>query len=596
MKTYHFETLPVHPQPQEFESFCSYTMRLAAANGINQLSRWWLVCYPTGNPRVTDHTGDFTPFSFGQLCKLAACPEPVLQQTTFYHLVKKFGCTTKPQPMSSFLAGSIASHLRYCPRCLAERNYYRLTWRFPALSGCAEHGCELCYTCGHCEQLIPLLPGRLKVGLCPHCGQDLSRCPSRQLDEATWQKVQARERDLAYLLSPQPIEGSVEGLKERLGEQFAYRRLSRRLKVVTVARDLGYKVSIFHGLESPSEKLKCGKFSIYLDYADYLEVDFQTLFEAPPPEETYEDILVDWVQQTITSLTQTGQWVTQEELAQRTGLDMSTFERYPKLKALWGDFLTQRRQARYASLVDQIRQIAAELETEGKRVSVNEISRRMARHPTDMGQYAQTRAVMKEVTGPAAQARYEAQQEERLLQLIEQATADLEARNEPISKTAICRETGVCLTTLEKRPQVRAYLAEQISVKAVECRIRHRQQREAEWLSRVQQGIERLRANDQPVTIAAICQMVNKSEHGLRSYPSVDALLQRAVQTYQDQQRQQREAELLALVQQAAETLRTTGQTVTIRAICQTIRKSENGLRTYPSVAAFFKQVVAANK
>lgn len=158
MTPYYFETLPVHPQPHPLESFCSYTMRLAAANGIDLLSRWWLVCYPTGNARVTDHTGDYTPLSFGQLSVLAACPEPDLRRITFYHLAKKFGCVINPQPMSSFLAGSIASHLRYGPQCLAERNYYRLTWRFLVLSGCAEHGCELCHTCGHCEQVIPLLP------------------------------------------------------------------------------------------------------------------------------------------------------------------------------------------------------------------------------------------------------------------------------------------------------------------------------------------------------------------------------------------------------------------------------------------------------
>jgi hypothetical protein len=360
-------------------------MRLAAANGIETLNRWWLLCYPTGSARVTDHTGDFTPLSFGQLPDLATCPEAILQRTTFYHLAKKFGCATHPQPMSTFLAGSIASHLRYCPQCLAEQTYYRLTWRFLALPGCPQHGCELRYTCGQCEQPIPLLPRHPNVGLCPHCGEHLSRCPSPPLDEPTWQRAQGRGYDLAYLLTPQPVEAAAAGLKQHLGAQFAYRRLARQLKVVQVARDLGYRVSTLHHLEHPAVQTG-GKFAIYLHYADYLNVNLQTLFESPPPEETYEDILVNRVQQTITRLTQTGQWVTQDELAQLTGLDTSTFERYPKLKALWVDFLTQRRQARYASLINQIRQIAAELETEGKRVSGKEISRRMGRHPSDMGQ------------------------------------------------------------------------------------------------------------------------------------------------------------------------------------------------------------------
>ena len=131
MTSYTFETLPIHPQPQPLESFCSYTMRLAAANGIEALNRWWPLCYPTGRAGVTDRTGDAAPLSFGQLPELAACPEQLLQRTTFYHLAKKFGCVTHPQPMNTFLAGSIIHHLRYCPQCLAEETYYRLTWRFP---------------------------------------------------------------------------------------------------------------------------------------------------------------------------------------------------------------------------------------------------------------------------------------------------------------------------------------------------------------------------------------------------------------------------------------------------------------------------------
>lgn len=596
MTSYTFETLPMHPQPQPLESFCSYTLRLAAANGIEALNRWWLLCYPTGRARVTNHTGDFTPVSFGQLPELAACPEPILQRTTFYHLAKKFGCATHPQPMSMFLAGTIASHLRYCPQCLAEQTYYRLTWRFLALPGCPQHGCELRYTCGQCEQPIPLLPRHPRVGVCPHCGQTLSRCPSPPLDEPTWQKAQARGHDLTYLLTPQPIEASAEGLKQHLGAQFAYRRLSRQLKAISVARELGYQVLTLHHLENPSDSTGGGKFSIYLHYADYLEVDFQSLFEAPPPEGTYEDILVNRLKPIITALTEAGQWTTQEDLAQRLGLHQSAFERYPRLKVLWSDFLAQRRQARYASFVKQIHQAAAQLEQAGQRVSKQEICRRIGRDISEMLHYPQTAAALEQVAGPAAQARYEAHREEQLLQSVKAAIVTLEARHERVSKTAICREIGVKFETLDTHPRVKAYLDERLPLKTQAFWVRQHQQREAKWLGCVQQGVKTLQARGEPITISAICQMVNKSEHSLRSNPGVDAFMKQAVQEYGEHQRQQREAGLLALVQQAAETLRTRGQTVTIRAICQTLRKAENGLRNYPSVDAFFKQVVVANK
>ncbi len=596
MTIYTFEALPIHPQPQPLESFCSYTMGLAMANGMETVSRWWLLCYPTSNPRISGLTGDATPISFGQLPELAACSEQTLQNTTFYHLVKKFGCATHPQPINTFLSGSVASHLRYCPQCLTEQNYYRLTWRFLTLSGCPKHGCELSHTCGHCERPLRLLPRIPKVGLCPHCGEQLGRCDSLPLDDQTWLKAKARERDLAYLLSPQPGQTSSEDLKKQLGKQFAYRRLSRQLKVTQVAHDLGCTVSKLHVLENPSDKTSCGKFSTYLDYADYLEVDLQTLFETPPPEGTYEDILANRLEQIITELTQAEQWVTRKELAQQLGLHESALWSYPKLKTLWSNFLARRRQVRYAGLVDQIRQIATQLEKEGLRVSGREISRRMGRDSSDMYQYPQTAAAMKEVAGPAAQARYATRREEQLLRQVKVATATLEARNERVSKTAISRETGVSFPTLDSCPRVKAYLDELLPLKTQEHWDKQRQQRDAEWLLRVQQGVETLQARDEPITILTICQIVNKSEHGLRANPGVDAFMKQAIENYRIQQRQQREADLLTLVQQAAETLQAKDQTVTIRAICQIIRKSENGLRTYPSVAAFFKQVVAANK
>ena len=39
MNGYFFDTLPVHPQPEQLESFTSYLTRLAEANGIQLVSQ-----------------------------------------------------------------------------------------------------------------------------------------------------------------------------------------------------------------------------------------------------------------------------------------------------------------------------------------------------------------------------------------------------------------------------------------------------------------------------------------------------------------------------------------------------------------------------
>lgn len=220
------------------------------------------------------------------------------------------------------------------------------------------------------------------------------------------------------------------------------------------------------------------------------------------------------------------------------------------------------------------------------------ISRRMGRYPGDMSQYAQTAAAMKQVTGPAARARYEAQREEQLLQAVQEAIAALEARGEHVSKTAIYQEVGVCMKTLENRPRVKAFLAEQVPAKSRQYRTKRCQQQEAELLEQVQQALEKLRATGQPISSTAICQLVNKSEHGLRSFPRVDAFVKQVLQEHLAQQRQQREAELLRLAQQGMETLRATGQPVTVRALCQLLDKGENSFRRYASIDTYLKQVV----
>jgi hypothetical protein len=45
-KTYYFDILPYHPQPERLESFTSYLMRLAGANSILSMDGLSALCFP----------------------------------------------------------------------------------------------------------------------------------------------------------------------------------------------------------------------------------------------------------------------------------------------------------------------------------------------------------------------------------------------------------------------------------------------------------------------------------------------------------------------------------------------------------------------
>src|SRR2546421_608962 len=135
-----WKMLPLHPQPQWLESWSSYLIRLAEANGlkaINELAT--LAGLKGGWKGVRASPDSYFVVSSERLAGITGCTASTLRDTTFYHLVRHFAC-----PMlraSRFFQGSLASSLRYCPGCLAVQPipYYRLSWRFLALSGCHPH-------------------------------------------------------------------------------------------------------------------------------------------------------------------------------------------------------------------------------------------------------------------------------------------------------------------------------------------------------------------------------------------------------------------------------------------------------------------------
>lgn len=235
-KLVYYDALPVHPSPKRLESLTGYLTRLCEANGITSVDALVFLCFSSQSRRVAREQTDFPPLSLASLAVATACLESTLLLTTFQPIGQKFGRAAHPQPLSRFLAGSLASHFRFCPVCLVEDPYYRLTWRFRVITGCAVHHCHLLDRCGHCQATLPLLAAPLKVGVCPSCRACLSLCESGSLTEIELALTHARGDDLTFLLTARIEEPSTGSVVETIGAQFANLRRLRRHTAEDVAQ------------------------------------------------------------------------------------------------------------------------------------------------------------------------------------------------------------------------------------------------------------------------------------------------------------------------------------------------------------------------
>ena len=106
---FHFDVLPLHPQPEPWESLTSYLMRLAEANAFTRPCDLGHRLFPGRNPYAVRSISDHVPVTFGSLPRQACCTETQLLATTFYHLGRKFGRPPRGNSMCNFLSGTIAT-------------------------------------------------------------------------------------------------------------------------------------------------------------------------------------------------------------------------------------------------------------------------------------------------------------------------------------------------------------------------------------------------------------------------------------------------------------------------------------------------------
>lgn len=239
--------LVCRPHPHPDESLFSYLVRLQVANGYDRLHwltrglrAWMGRALP---PRfVTTDDLDF-------LTALAICTE--VSTSTLYRLtLNRYAETLLPPgtPVRQIRVtdGSVLAftgQLRrlvhrlhtdqatpFCPPCLAQARYHRLSWLLIPVFACVEHRCWLRETCAGCGDPVSMVS--VTNGICQACHSDLSAMPAFPLDPFT----EAAQRALHRLLECGQLP-PVDGLPE-LNVPACFRLLDG---LITVVRQLGWE-------------------------------------------------------------------------------------------------------------------------------------------------------------------------------------------------------------------------------------------------------------------------------------------------------------------------------------------------------------------
>lgn len=145
MNDYFFEILPLRAKPKKDESLTSLLIRIGERNRIRSITALSELLFPGRHPEVIQKCMDYPPLGINKLSKVTNIPEAQIFGTTFYYLALKFGLPNNSSRISRFLSGSISRVLRFCPQCLVEDPFYRLSWRFNHIISSSRNGLNMVY-------------------------------------------------------------------------------------------------------------------------------------------------------------------------------------------------------------------------------------------------------------------------------------------------------------------------------------------------------------------------------------------------------------------------------------------------------------------
>jgi transcriptional regulator with XRE-family HTH domain len=603
---YYFDTLPLRPQLQPFESFTSYLTRVGEANGIRRYSQL--------NPFFREYRGissfvDYPPRSFAMLPTIINCSESELLRTTFYHVGKKFGRLYHSPWLTAFLSGVVASSLRFCPLCLQEALYYSLVWRFLTLQGCPKHACRLLEHCGHCGYSVSIFPAPFRMGICPTCGGDLCECIPSGLTEEELLGETVASRELEFLLSPQQWETTDPAFLEKIGQEFLLLRYNKQLKQIDVSAETKLSMETLRVIELGQNGSKRAILRWYFMYASYLGVPLSHIF-INAVERKEEDLRIkttpgkyflrseDWVMQSVQEATKqmeiSGQFLTIKAVSAATGISKGGLYKYDGVKAFLGEKLYHKKLPSRMQdpqfeeqLLEKAKQAVQELSQARKPITHHAVCSLLGIPSGAIVRYPQLKKFLGQFVDYALQQQIHTEEREQaFLEQVRIGVMELEDQQLPVTYKAISQKIGIRSSTWLAYAQVRAFVEQHLDSRYLRT-LKEREQREEVLIPRVVEALNQLETAGESMTFESVGKLLGVNPTTLKTYSHVNVLIEKRKSSPRERGGQGRrsEEEVLSDVQRIISSLIGRGASVNYRAIAHEMGGiSALTLQTYPKV------------
>jgi len=529
-----FDALALHPPPEPLESLTGYLVRLAELNAIRTKSALSAVAFPHLQRKA--NWTDLPRISYGAVPDATNCTDAQLHATTFYHLLRKFQRSVYPGPAKIFLADVLATDLRYCPLCLRETNYYRLSWHFTHLMGCPQHNVHLLDRCGHCDAPVPLVPSPLRIGICPTCGGDLRDCETGAVNHGERSLLRRVSDDLTFLLTPQPWE-TVSVPIQTFGPTLAQTRRNRGWTPQGFANHLGMSSEAFQAIEGRRSVGRGETFKHYLDYLAVLGLSFRNEFTQAQDDET--DTEARWMERVkwaVAALEREEKPLTQQAICDLLQCKPKTLKPYSGVQSLLRDLgirKPKRQSARRSSpkrsaefdqreerYLARVKIVVEQIEAEGVPYSRREVARRMGMSGPGLCVYPRIAAFLRDCSATTRAEEHAAWHES-----VERAAAHLQEQGQPVTQRGVARILGISAERLRYHADFRAYLATFTDYNA-ELHTRQQETHETALHEAVTEMIRQLNAGGQRVTQVAVAAALDTSVQRLKFYDSIRPVME----------------------------------------------------------------------
>jgi transcriptional regulator with XRE-family HTH domain len=190
-----------------------------------------------------------------------------------------------------------------------------------------------------------------------------------------------------------------------------------------------------------------------------------------------------------------------------------------------------------------------------------------------------------------------AKYEEILLKRVQDAIRVIELRGELVTLDKILKTAHLAIKTIKGYPRIEELL-EPYKKTYYNLLKQHSQQQEEKLVVQVQSIIRKMQVLGQPLTRRQVSEKVGLSPARLKQYPRVEAVLEQVTTDRLQRQslkHQQREAELVKLLQDTIKEIEALGEPVTKKAVLQRITVSRTTIGSYPLVRTVWNRLSRKN-